>query len=376
MDIIKNDNKTAKKRYVISQHQLYLSRPDVWRKLKRENTIDKKYRPMTRRIAFMSYLSRPLQLLQNNLFRRSLKRINFEDNPPLFVIGHWRTGTTFMHNLLHLDKRFGYLSNYQAFIFTVALLSPKLMRILSKPLFPDERSQDNIKVGPLYPAEEEQPFSMISTRTGMQTFFFPKNRMYFDKYNVFKGISIREKRLWRRDYIYLLRNISLYNGKKPLLLKNPHNTGRVKELLELFPHAKFIFLHRDPYTVFLSTLHMYDKVVRTQFFNEVTDKEIEDLVMYISRETLQKYLDDRHLIPEGNLIEIAYKDLSENPYETVKKIYDTLSLPDFKEVEPAIKKHLEEVKNYKKNVFKELSPEQKKRVRKELDFYFREFGYE
>jgi hypothetical protein len=376
MDIIKNDNKTAKKRYVISQHQLYLSRPDVWRKLKRENTIDKKYRPMTRRIAFMSYLSRPLQLLQNNLFRGNLKRINFEDNPPLFVIGHWRTGTTFMHNLLHLDKRFGYLSNYQAFIFTVALLSPKLMRILSKPLFPEERSQDNVKVSPTYPAEEEQPFSMISTRSGLQTFFFPRNRMYFDKYNVFKGISVREKRLWRRDYIYLLRNISLYNHKKPLLLKNPHNTGRVKELLELFPHAKFVFLHRDPYTVYLSTLHMYDKVVRTQFFHDVTDKEIEDLVMYISRETLQKYLDDRHLIPEGNLIEIAYKDLSEKPYETVKKIYETLSLPDFKEVEPAIKKHLEEVKNYKKNVFKELTPEQKARVRKELDFYFREFGYE
>lgn len=376
MDIIKNDHKNPNKKYVISQHQLYLARPDVWRKLKRENTIDKRYRPMTRRIAFMSYLSRPLQLMQNNLFRGNLKRINFEDQPPLFIIGHWRTGTTFLHNLLHLDKRFGYLSNYQAFIFTVALLSPKLMRILSKPLFPDERSQDNIKVGPLYPAEEEQPFSMISTRTGMQSFFFPKNRMYFDKYNVFKGISVREKRLWRRDYIYLLRNISLYNKKKPLLLKNPHNTGRVKELLELFPHAKFIFLHRDPYTVFLSTLHMYDKVVRTQFFNEISDKEIEDLVIYMSRETLQKYLDDRHLIPEGNLIEVAYKDLSEKPYETVKKIYEQLSLPEFKEVEPQIKAHLEEVKNYKKNVFKELSPEQKARVRKELDFYFKEFGYE
>jgi hypothetical protein len=376
MDIIRNDHKNPKKRYVISQHQLYLARPDVWRKLKRENTIDKKYRPMTRRIAFMTYLSRPLQLLQNNLNRGKLKRINFEIEPPLFIIGHWRTGTTFLHNLLHLDQRFGYLSNYQTFVFTVALLSKRVVRFLSKPLFPSERSQDNIKVGPSYPAEEEQPFSMISTRTGMHTFFFPRNRMYFDKYNVFKGISVREKRLWRRDYIYLLRNISLYNQHKPLLLKNPHNTGRVKELLELFPHAKFIFLHRDPYTVFLSTLHMYDKVVRTQFFHDISDKEIENLVMYISRETLQKYLDDRHLIPEGNLIEVAYKDLSEKPYETVKKIYDELSLPEFKAVEPAIKAHLEEVKNYKKNEFKELPPQQKARVRKELDFYFKEFGYE
>jgi len=294
----------------------------------------------------------------------------------LFIIGHWRTGTTFLHNLLHLDKRFGYLCNYQTFVFTVALLSKRVIRFLSKPLFPTERSQDNVKVSPYYPAEEEQPFSMISTRSGMQTFFFPRNRMYFDKYNVFKGISVRGKRLWRRDYIYLLRNISLYNHKKPLLLKNPHNTGRIKELLELFPHAKFIFLHRDPYTVFLSTLYMYDKVVRTQFFHDVSDKEIEDLVMYMSRETLQKYLDDRHLIPEGNLIEVPYQDLSDKPHETVKKIYEELSLPEFKQVEPAIKKHLEEVKGYKKNVFKELSPEQKTRVRKELDFYFKEFGYE
>ena len=376
MDIIQNDHKNPKKRYVIAQHQLYLARPDVWRKLKRENTIDKKYRPMTRRIAFMTYFSRPLQLLQNNLNLRSLKRINFEDEPPLFILGHWRTGTTFLHNLLHLDKRYGYLSNYQTFVFTVALLSKRIVRALSKPLFPTERSQDNVKVSPSYPAEEEQPFSMISTRTGMNTFFFPRNRMYFDKYNVFKGISVREKRLWQRDYIYLLRNISLYNHRKPLLLKNPHNTGRVKELLELFPHAKFIFLHRDPYTVFLSTLHMFDRVVRTQFFHNVSDKEIEDLVMYMSRETLQKYLDDRHLIPEGNLIEVPYKDLSEKPFETVKRIYDELSLPEFKQVEPAINKHLEEVKGYKKNVFKELSPEQKARVRKELDFYFKEFGYE
>ncbi len=375
MDIIQNDHKNPKKRYVIAQHQLYLARPDVWRKLKRENSIDKKYRPMTRRIAFMTYFSRPLQLLQNNLNRGKLKRINFEDEPPLFILGHWRTGTTFLHNLLHLDKRYGYLSNYQTFVFTVALLSKRVVRFLSKPLFPSERLQDNIKVGPTYPAEEEQPFSMISSRTGMHTFFFPRNRMYFDKYNVFKGISVREKRLWQRDYIYLLRNISLYNHRKPLLLKNPHNTGRVKELLELFPHAKFVFLHRDPYTVFLSTLHMFDRVVRTQFFHDVSDKEIEDLVMYMSRETLQKYLDDRHLIPEGNLIEVPYQDLSDKPYETVKKIYEELSLPEFKQVEPAIKKHLEEVKGYKKNVFKELSPEQKQRVRKELDFYFKEFDY-
>ncbi len=376
MDIIKNDQKGKKKRYTISQHQLYLVRPNVWRKLKHENTIDERYRPMARRIAFMSYLSRPLQWLQIQFNRKKIKRINYKDQAPVFIIGHWRSGTTFLHNLMHKDKQFGYLCNYQTFVFTVALLSKKLVRALSRPFFPKERSQDNVKVSPYYPAEEEQPFTMISSRSGMHTFFFPRNRMYFDKYNIFKGITKKEKKLWQRDYLYLLKNISLYNDNKPLLLKNPHNTGRVKELLELFPNAKFIYLHRDPYTIFLSTLHMYDKVVRTQFFHDVSDEEIQDLVCYVARETLRKYQDDRHLVPEGNLIEVPYTELAEHPYETVKNIYKTLNLSGFKEAEPAIKKHINSVKEYKKNIFKELSPEIKTRIKKELGFYLEEFGYE
>jgi hypothetical protein len=121
---------------------------------------------------------------------------------------------------------------------------------------------------------------------------------------------------------------------------------------------------------------MYDKVVRSQFFHDVSDREIQDLVLYISRETLRKYLDERELIPEGNLIEVAYGDLSEKPLETVRRIYGQLDLPDFTEAEEEIKHHIESVKDYKKNVFKELDPELKKRVRKELDFYFKAFGYE
>ncbi|MDZ7820331.1 MAG: sulfotransferase [Candidatus Marinimicrobia bacterium] len=115
--------------------------------------------------------------------------------------------------------------------------------------------------------------------------------------------------------MYLLKNISLYNEGKPLLLKNPHNTSRVKELLELFPDAKFIFLHRDPYTTFTSMMHLFNTVVRTQFFQKISDAEIRELVIHIFRGTLRKYVNDRSLIPEGNLMEVAYSDLSDDPWE-------------------------------------------------------------
>lgn len=376
MDILKKSNKPPKERYRISQHQLYLVMPDVWRKLKRANKIDKKYRPVTRRIALISYLTRPLQVLQNNVYRHAMKKISYDERPPLFILGHWRSGTTFLHYILSKDKQFGYLCNYQNYAFNIALLSRKGLRAISRIWFPKKRPQDNIKMSPYYPAEEEQPFTTISTRSGMHTFFFPRNRMYFDKYNLFKGISAREKRLWQRDYLWLLRNISFYTGNKPLLLKNPHNTSRVRELLELFPNAKFIFLHRDPYTTFLSTMHLWDTVIRTQFFQEVSDEEIKEMVIYMFRETLRKYMDDRSLIPKGNLIEIPYAELDVNPLETVKKIYVELSIPNYDQAEPFILKHLEKVKDYKKNVFRELPEELKERIYKEMKFYFDAFGYE
>lgn len=376
MDILKKNNKPPKERYRISQHQLYLVLPDVWRKLKRANKIDKKYRPVTRRIALISYLTRPLQVLQNNIYRRAMKRISYKEHPPLFILGHWRSGTTFLHYTLSKDKQFGYLCNYQNYAFNIALLSRKGLRAISRVWFPKKRPQDNIKMSPYYPAEEEQPFTTISTRSGMHTFFFPRNRMYFDKYNLFKGISTREKRLWRKDYLCLLRNISFYMEDKPLLLKNPHNTGRVRELLELFPNAKFIFLHRDPYTTFLSTMHLWDTVIRTQFFQEVSDEEIKEMVIYMFRETLRKYMDDRNLIPEGNLIEIPYAELDADPLETVKKIYSELGIPNYDQAEPSILKHLEKVRDYKKNVFRELPEDMKERIYKEMKFYFDAFGYE
>ena len=41
-----------------------------------------------------------------------------------------------------------------------------------------------------------------------------------------------------------------------LLIKSPVHTGRVKLLLDLFPNAQFIYIHRNPYQVFKSAVHM------------------------------------------------------------------------------------------------------------------------
>ena len=56
--------------------------------------------------------------------------------------------------------------------------------------------------------------------------------------------------------------ISLWNtGGTQYLSKNPPHTGHVKALVDLFPNAKFIYLMRNPYTVFESTRSFFTQTI-------------------------------------------------------------------------------------------------------------------
>lgn len=364
------------KRFKVKEHQLYTVLPRVWKELKRENRIDRIYRFRARRIAFYSRLFAAGFLLQRLLFSRRVRKISFEKDPPLFILGLWRTGTTHLHYLMAQDVRFGYLKNHQAFTMNFSLLSlDKLNKVLSI-FVPGKRPQDDVKVTLDDPAEEEQPFCTMTTRSSIHSFWFPRNKTYFKRYHLFEDITEKEKNAWKEDYLFLLKNISFYNKKKRLLLKNPHNTGRVKELLELFPDAKFIFIHRDPYTVFRSTKKLYNRMISSQMLQHYSQGEIEKSILNDNAKVLQKYLREREMIPKGQLIEIGFDELENSPLDTMESIYDELGLDGLAEARPAMKAYLDSVKQYKRNVYRPLPSSTLKKVNSAWDFMFEEFGYE
>ena len=50
------------------------------------------------------------------LQERKYRKLLAESKPahdPLFILGHWRSGTTFLHNIFAQDKHFGYTTTYQ-----------------------------------------------------------------------------------------------------------------------------------------------------------------------------------------------------------------------------------------------------------------------
>ena len=73
-----------------------------------------------------------------------------------------------------------------------------------------------------------------------------------------------------KDTFLRLVKVSLANtGGTQYLSKNPPHTGRVRTLLEMFPNAKFIYLKRNPYTVFESTRSFFTNTIKPQQLHDI-----------------------------------------------------------------------------------------------------------
>ena len=66
--------------------------------------------------------------------------------------------------------------------------------------------------------------------------------------------------------------------------KNPPHTGRVKELVKMFPNAKFIYLMRNPYTVFESTCSFFTNTIQPLKLQDITPAELEQNIDVYKRQ--------------------------------------------------------------------------------------------
>ena len=102
---------------------------------------------------------------------------------------------------------------------------------------------------------------MVSPYALQWGYLFPqKINHYLEKYVLFENISCDEIQDWKNSYLYLLKKLSIANKSRQLVLKNPPNTARIKMLLSLFPNAKFIYIHRNPFEVYASNKRLWEVI--------------------------------------------------------------------------------------------------------------------
>ena len=85
--------------------------------------------------------------------------------------------------------------------------------------------------------------------------------------------------------------------------------------------------------------------------------------------------EDVKQLPTNQFCDIAYKELTSTPVETLEKIYRTLELDNFDEVRSIFQQYADSQKEYKKNKFS-MDPELKTKIATRWKRYFERYGYE
>jgi hypothetical protein len=80
----------------------------------------------------------PLRWWQTSRFGPQIVRIKL-DHPPIFIIGHWRSGTTHLHNLMSQDPALGWVSMYQAVVPDFSLAGQSWLKPLLTRIVPADR---------------------------------------------------------------------------------------------------------------------------------------------------------------------------------------------------------------------------------------------
>jgi hypothetical protein len=344
------------------------------RLLKNNNRVESRYLSRAVYITFMTLLFAPWRALQKAVFGQRIKTTTIEQDP-IFVLGHYRSGGTYLVNLMTQDTQWGFLSTTQALLPELFLLGRPIRNIFQLFLH-EKRPMDNVLVTPESPEELEHAIGNLVPYGFYQGFCFPDRMMdYFHSSVLFENDPSGEiRQLWRQAYTDILRACALANGGKRLLIKNPPDTARIPSLLEMFPNAKFIFLYRNPYVMFPSIRNFYTAYIVDWQLRDIDGDELDENILTIYEQIMGRYQQDKHLIPQDHLVEVKFEDFEKRPVNEMERIYRRLHLPGFEDSVSAFVDYADSQKEYQKNHYS-LTPQQVERISRRWSADIRRWGY-
>lgn len=345
-----------------------------WLRLARENrfAIDRKYMDRAWALTILSLRNSWFKRREDQRFHRQVAEATI--HPPIFILGHWRSGTTLVHDLLTLDEQFAYPNLFQvANPHTCLTLEQEVAAALANDSA-QSRPMDNMQVTFRSPGEDEAALSMLSLRSPIIAWSFPRREAFYDRFHSFRQAQPAELSAWREATLWFYKKLSLRYAK-PLVLKSPIHTARVKILLDLFPQARFIHIRRDPYTVFRSTQQLYAKAVPFSYLQEPDHRAIDDGILRRYNMIYGAYFEDCPLIPARQLYELRFEDLERDMVGQMGQAYEALGLQGFDRLRPKIEQYAQSKTSYQKNRHLTLSEPLRTKIAQTWGPSFERWGY-
>lgn len=265
--------------------------------------------------------------------------------PPVFVLGFWRSGTTLLHEMLAIDRGF---------------VSPRLMDILfpadapflighkRKALGAIERLQFGSDGGPVKltrmidlvevalnrPQEEELATCHLAAPSFFRASFFPNEADRHIEDALFAPEASPAHEAWRDAHDLFLKTLVSKYPDRRLLLKNPSNSTRARDLLARYPDARFVRIDRAPAEVIPSFLKMMDHSI-AQFSLQGSRHEPfpRDKAERLHERVIATLDADWETIDPSRRSAMRYEELTADPVNAVGRIYRELGMERTQEAE-------------------------------------------
>jgi hypothetical protein len=345
-----------------------------WLELLRENRVSPAY---WHRAAFVTAAA-----VMNSLAARAERKfdeaVRTTPTPraPVFILGHWRSGTTHLHNLLARDPRLAFANTYQVVNPLTFLTTEETNTRRFARLVPAKRPMDDVAMGFGEPQEDEFAPCLISLCSLYLGISFPQNLARYERYLTFADATPAEREAWKQALLWFCKKLAFQHGDRPLVLKSPPHTARIRMLLEIFPDARFVHIHRHPHDVFRSNRHYWDTAVWFTYLQKPDRSTVDDGIIRRYRELHNAFHTQRPLVPHGRFHELAFRELEDDPIGILERVYAALDLPDFEDFRADAMAYLATLGGYRKNRFEPLEPALATRLAREWAPEFERWKYD
>ncbi len=294
------------------------------------------------------------------------------DRPPVFVIGHWRTGTTLLHELLIRDTQFGFPDMQDCFNPHHALLTNQFFKRYLGRLLPDKRPMDNMPFGWERPQEDEFALALLGVPSTYTDFAFPRRRRGPRRARpvrpdpgavgeVEAGVRALPERSDGANRQATGTEVAAAHGARPgavgavpgreVRSHRPRPAGRVP-------------VHDEPVEV-----DGPGHGLQAPVFEGLDEKVLREF-----RVIYDRLEEARPLFRQGHFTELRYEDLIRDPVGEVGKVYAALNLGDYDAVRPRIEEYQRQNANYETNKY-EMTEAQRAAVEERWGDVIRRYGY-
>jgi len=247
--------------------------------------------------------------------------------PPIFVMGLPRTGTTFLHRLLSLDPKARAPLAYELFD-PVCCTGPKEREKIQKDV-QAQIDQVHRVIPHLHTIHETHSLlpeeCLLSLGIDMPILFCTLHVALHKEMKVIDWDSAFAYKNYAKQ-LQVMSHILNEKEKKRWTLKCPLHLGMTKPLRQAFPGARLIWTHRDPVQAVASFASLIRTLQEMHSSVPIDMKRLGSDCLDFCEKAMKKAHDHLSGCTDGNHVNVSFQRIISEPKAVVKDIYKQFDL--------------------------------------------------